>query len=97
MSKEVSDQGLQIYHNKILQFSVLYLFFFLHFANFYVNCEPQFRLCTSIEVHYLNFDLSRACSYVETDEIAQMFKILFVMINLKTKFDGNFLFDWYKS
>ena len=29
-------------------------------------------------------------NYVETDEIAQMFKILFVMINLKTKFDGNF-------
>ena len=36
-------------------------------------------------------------SYVEIDKIAQVLKILFVMINLKTNFDGIFLFDWYKS
>ena len=36
-------------------------------------------------------------SYVETNKIALILKILFVMINLKTKFDDIFLFDWYKK
>ena len=36
-------------------------------------------------------------SYDEIDTIAQILKILFIMINLKTIFDGIFLFDWYKS
>ena len=36
-------------------------------------------------------------SYVGIDKIAQVLKILFVMINLKTKFDGIFLFNLYRS
>ena len=36
-------------------------------------------------------------SCVEIDKIAQVLRILFVMIHLKTKFDGNFLFDRKKA
>ena len=53
-------------------------------------CRARFFTCNR---QFNSKYQKRMISYVEIDTTAQVLKILFVMINLKTIFDGIFLFD----